>query len=151
MRKETAMNSTLADTREAQVPVHKQGHRGRLIRRSLAALAAAAVLTFGVAGSAQPASAASGVSYCFTHTNGGAYTYDVYLQIYTTSGWVTVTNVGRSANGCNTVNITGAWRNNYVRMMAYTRVGSYQFIGFTPLYASPGNYTYNLGTGWVNM
>ena len=125
---------------------------GGRIRRLVGALALGLVLAGGTAPMfAQPASAASGIGYCFRHSGGGAYTYDTYLELWSNNQWVRVTNLGRSVNGCHNITISGAWRSYPARAVAYYRLSNgYTYFGATPYWAPAGTYTYNLGTGYVN-
>ena len=105
--------------------------------------------------SAQPAAAAGGVSYCFKHVGGGPYTYDTFLVLYINGRWTAVQSLGRSSTGCNSVTISGSWRNYPARVDAYytcsNNCGGKIWYGRTPYYAPAGSLSYNLGTGYVNF
>src|SRR4051794_13552339 len=139
------------DATPSHSPVVSTGPRRRT-RMWFAGLCVAILGSLGLSAvnSSAPASAAGGVSYCFRHTNGSPYTYDAYLQLYSGGRWVTMKDMGRSVNGCNSFTILGSWRNYPARMLAYTRVGTVTFSGTTPYYAPAGSLTYSLGTGLVN-
>ncbi len=144
------MNATITADVEVTGVVTQPKPRNRL-RRVLALLALSAALPISSVVLAEPAHAASGVSYCFRHTNGGMYTYETYLQLWYNNQWNTMQNMGiLGRSGCTSFGITGTWRNYPVRALAFKRVGNYIFTGVTPYYAPAGTGSYNLGTGSVN-
>jgi hypothetical protein len=133
----------------------------QMIRNRIARTAAIAALALTLVGAgAQPAGAASGVSYCFVHSNGSAattgYSYTqsftrTYLLGWENGGWNRVLAIGDTGkDGCGTFTISGDARNYYVRVLYYGTVayGS-QWAGATPHYALPGNLHAHLGTGTV--
>ena len=125
--------------------------------RKLAILCLAFVALAVSLASAQPASAASFVSYCFKPSTGGAWMYQpVYLQKYTTSGWQGVLKAEADSTGCGGFNIGTTLRSYNVRVVAHDQVvSSYGgvvtavWVGVTPLMALPGDARVNLGTGIV--
>lgn len=139
----TSPQATLA----AAVEPAPQGHR---VRRTLVRMILALLMTLGgltAAGGASPASATStGTAHvCFKHTNGAAYTYDVYAQRWTGSGWVNAASA-RRANGCFTWTVASGY---YWRFQAFTRVGTSYWQGTSVhAYVNAGA-NLNYGTYWV--
>ncbi len=143
--------NTIEITNQAPTSSKRRPVTRRLAGMLIGALAMAGTVVGVAATESQSAEAASGASYCFRHNNGSPYTYETYLQLYYNGTWNTVAALGRvGRTGCNYVSISGWYRNHPARVMAYTRVGTYQFIGVTPKWAPAGSLTYNLGRGWVN-
>lgn len=99
---------------------------------------------------AQPASAATSVSYCFRDNYGAPFALrDTSIQVWTGSAWLTVAYDRTGTTGCSLVN-TYTWRHYYVRVSAGTF--TQKFVGATPLYANPGTYSgVHLGTGYVYL
>jgi hypothetical protein len=122
----------------------------RAIRR-LAAIALVSVLAAtGMMLTAQPASAATSVTYCFKDVYGAPFALrDTSIEVYTTRGWMTVAYDRTGTTGCSAIN-TYTWRNYYLRVSAGTFTQN--FVGTTPLMANPGNYSgVHLGTGYVYL
>lgn len=124
----------------------------RKVRSLLAASVLVGAGALGVtAATAAPASAASHVTSCFVYSNGARYTgQPVYLQAYTTGGWVNIWKGNSDIAGCVHLTIGTGHRAYYLRTVAQTQVGtSSHWIGTSPYYANPGNLAANIGTGVV--
>jgi hypothetical protein len=124
------------------------------VRIALAGLVAVASIMVATPNLSPAAEAASRIDYCFRHTNGapgttGPNSYTV-LAAWENGSWSKALASGKTyANGCGAFSLSGAYRNYYVKVFFYARVGSSQWVGETPLYGSPGSSAYHLGTGLI--
>ena len=107
-------------------------------------------------GFAQPASAASSVTYCFKYSTGGAAYANspTVLQVYTTSGWQGIASGTTFVDGCGSFTM-GGYSNYYARVGAVKTVFSNGvavsgWVGVTPVNATPGASQQWLGWGLVN-
>lgn len=123
---------------------------GPRVRHALARMFCALLMAVGgltAVGAASPANAAStGTTHvCFKHTNGAAYTYDVYAQRWTGSSWVNAGSA-RRLNGCFTWTVASGY---YWRFQAFTRVGTTYWQGTSGYAYVPAGANLNYGTYWV--
>lgn len=126
--------------------------RRRTLRRRLVGALLAVLVGLSIAGTAQPAHAASYVEGCFrSSTPGMGFAGSpVNLQYWNGSQWVNTWTGSLNSRGCVGVNISGNLRNYYTQLVVSQRVGSAYFYGATPYYALPGNLRASLGTGTVS-
>jgi hypothetical protein len=122
-------------------------------RIAIAALVATLAVAF-VGPSAGPgAQAASGVSYCFKHTNGSAVTGSTvrtHLYAWSNGGWSKwLASATTDIRGCGSFYLTGTYRNYNVRVFVTVTAGPSVWAGESPYYAPPGTWSGSLGTGTV--
>ncbi len=132
---------------------HHIATASRRIKQVAAGLLLMIAATVGIsAATTAPAHAASYVEGCFRSTTPGfgfAGT-PVHLQAWNGAQWVTTWTGRLDRNSCAAVNIVGNLRNYAVKLVVSERVGTAYFFGQTPLYANPGTWRVNLGTGYVS-
>ena len=125
------------------------------IRKITVAVVIAAAALFGVAGGAQPASAATAVSSCFKWDTGTAYkSQPVFLMKWNGSAWTSIRSGRTNASGCGT--FTNVPSNVYVTMQAYSvlgdgNIGLAIYSSNNGIWATPGSGGVSLGTQSVRL
>lgn len=117
------------------------------IRRTLAALVAAAAVVGGVVLTGGSAHAATSVTGCFQFSNGAAYANrPVNLQQWNGSRWVSVRSGKTNASGCGTFynTSTGVYYTMSASLTENTGYWINQYSGWAPSYSHTGS-----GNGWV--
>jgi hypothetical protein len=124
----------------------------------LSALLAAMVSVVGLGVTAQPAAAASAVSFCFREPTspmgavGAPYANKpVYLMRWApwANKWVHERSGSTNASGCGTFFNTATAP--YLRVQAYLPTRTGVFSAWTPRYANSGSGGANLGTGYLQF
>jgi hypothetical protein len=131
-----------------------------MIRKTITTLLSALALVLGTVVLAQPAQAATGITFCFKYPGQGGPASGIPIQVQVNpnddrvNGWTTVISDTANINGCGSYTLSGDYATSmYVRVFALLPVRHnntvlYGWAGYTKR-ATPGEGTVDLGYSTV--